>query len=130
MNNKGHLIHIDFGFIFDISPAHNMKFERSNFKLTKEMIKIIGGSKQSEPFQFFMNLTIRAFLAVRKFHEHIFNMITLMYGSSLDCFKNDSLKNLQERFVLNKNDIEAAEYIRDLIDHAYENSFTTGYDLI
>lgn len=50
INNKGHLIHIDFGFIFDISPAGNMKFERANFKLTKEMIKIMGGSKNSEAF--------------------------------------------------------------------------------
>jgi len=31
----GHIVHIDFGFIFDISPAHNMKFESANFKLTK-----------------------------------------------------------------------------------------------
>ncbi len=50
IDEKGHLIHIDFGFMFDISPAHNMKFERADFKLTKEMIQIMGGSKNSEPF--------------------------------------------------------------------------------
>lgn len=34
IDNLGHIIHIDFGFIFDISPAGNMKFESANFKLT------------------------------------------------------------------------------------------------
>ena len=50
INDKGHLIHIDFGFIFDISPAKNLKFESANFKLTSEMIQIMGGSKDSEAF--------------------------------------------------------------------------------
>jgi len=50
INDKGHIIHIDFGFMFETSPAKNLRFERANFKLTLEMIKIIGGSKESEPF--------------------------------------------------------------------------------
>lgn len=55
INDKGHIIHIDFGFMFETSPAKNLRFERANFKLTLEMIKIIGGSKESEPFQFYVN---------------------------------------------------------------------------
>ena len=55
VNDKGHIIHIDFGFMFETSPAKNLKFERANFKLTLEMIKIIGGSNESEPFQFYVN---------------------------------------------------------------------------
>lgn len=34
IDESGHLVHIDFGFIFDISPANNMKFESADFKLT------------------------------------------------------------------------------------------------
>lgn len=44
---EGYLVHIDFGFIFDISPANNLRFERADFKLTEEMIKIMGGKIDS-----------------------------------------------------------------------------------
>jgi phosphatidylinositol 4-kinase len=98
ISEKGNLIHIDFGFIFDISPAKNLKFESANFKLTREMVQIMGGSPDSEAYKYYVDLTIRAFLAVRHYYQHMFNIVRLMLNSGLKCFKKDSLKNFTERF--------------------------------
>jgi phosphatidylinositol 4-kinase len=51
-DEQGHIIHIDFGFIFDISPGGNLRFESAAFKLTEEMLRVLGG-RQSEPFAYF-----------------------------------------------------------------------------
>lgn len=45
--HTGHLIHIDYGFIFDISPGRNMRFESAGFKLTYEMVELICTSPAS-----------------------------------------------------------------------------------
>ena len=79
-------MHIDFGFILETSPAGNMKFERAAFKLTDEMIRIMGGSTDSEPFQLYLTLVIKGFLLARRYHRHIENMVKLMARSGLPCF--------------------------------------------
>ena len=43
VDEDGHIVHIDFGFIFDISPGGNIGFERAPFKLSAETVKILGG---------------------------------------------------------------------------------------
>lgn len=44
LDNKGHIMHIDFGFILGITPGGNMGFEKAPFKLTREMIELMGGT--------------------------------------------------------------------------------------
>ena len=102
---QGYLVHIDFGFILDISPANNLKFERAHFKLTEEMIDIMGKSIDSEPFQLYLTLVIKGFLLARRYHMHVFNLVSLMSKSGLPCFLSFSLQNLKSRFLLDISEI-------------------------
>jgi phosphatidylinositol 4-kinase len=130
IDKHGHIIHIDFGFIFDISPGRNMRFEKAAFKLTKEMIQIMGHSTNSEPYQMFVDLTIRGFLASRDNMDKLLDPVVLMFNSGLECFRENSIKNFIERFKLDLNEDEAALYMRGLIDEAENNWRTNMYDWI
>lgn len=47
IDNRGHLVHIDFGFIFGKTPGGNIGFESAPFKLTSEFVELIGGVHSS-----------------------------------------------------------------------------------
>lgn len=66
MDNLGHLVHIDFGFILEISPGGNLGFESAAFKLSHEMTQLLdpGGNRTSPQFKNFQDLCIRGYLAV------------------------------------------------------------------
>lgn len=127
---QGYLVHIDFGFILEISPANNLRFERAAFKLTDEMINIMGGSIRSEPFQLYLTLVIKGFLLARRYHTHIENMVSLMFQSGLPCFLPNAIVNLRNRFFLDVSEIEAAEQMKELVLSAADHWTTNWYDRI
>ncbi|GLC61067.1 hypothetical protein PLESTB_001712700 [Pleodorina starrii] len=58
IDEEGHLVHIDFGFILDISPGHNMGFESAAFKMSHEMTQLLdtGGKRNSGTYLRFQEL--------------------------------------------------------------------------
>lgn len=126
-DNEGHILHIDFGFCFDIVPG-GVKFEQSPFKLTREMVRVMGGSVGTQAYKWFEELCVKCFLACRLHMDSIIGMVIPMLESGLPCFKAATIKHLTQRFVPNKNDKEAAIYMRGLIKKSFESFATKGYD--
>ncbi|XP_063676281.1 phosphatidylinositol 4-kinase alpha-like isoform X6 [Bolinopsis microptera] len=128
ISNTGHIIHIDFGFLFESSPGGNMGFE-PDIKLTEEMIQIMGGS-ESAPFKRFSELVVRGFLAVRPYCEAICTLVSLMMGTNLPCFRDDALRKLRNRFQPHFSDRDAANHAKKMIRDNLLNKRTVIYDKI
>ena len=127
IDDAGHILHIDFGFCFDIAPG-GIKFERAPFKLTSEMVAVMGGSTTSQSYKWFEELCIKSFLASRQHTNKLCDIVVLMLGSGLPCFKPWTIKHLRERFVQEKSEREAADFMKDLIKKSYSSHTTKRYD--
>ncbi|OJJ05363.1 hypothetical protein ASPVEDRAFT_55269 [Aspergillus versicolor CBS 583.65] len=149
-DDAGHIIHIDFGFCFDIAPG-GVRFERAPFKLTSEMVAVMSGTPQShagghsgsgngrlpgashnptqtQAYRWFESLVVKAFLASRPYSAKLSHIVALMLDSGLPCFKPETLKHFRDRFVLDKSEREAAEFMRELVRKSYLSVSTKGYD--
>ncbi|CUM64455.1 uncharacterized protein PRCAT00002059001 [Priceomyces carsonii] len=126
-DDQGHILHIDFGFCFDIVPG-GVKFEVAPFKLTHEMIMVLGGSNNTQAFRWFEELCVKGYLACRPYMETIVRCVTPMLESGLPCFKESTIKKLRSRFVPSKSDKEASHFMRGLIRKSMESVYTKGYD--
>jgi phosphatidylinositol 4-kinase len=127
IDDAGHILHIDFGFCFDIAPG-GVKFERAPFKLTTEMVSVMGGSTDHQAYKWFEELCIKAYLASRQYIEKLSQLVLLMMDSGLPCFKPETIQHFKERFVPEKSEREAADFMRGLIKKS-QSSYSTGvYD--
>ncbi|ERF71300.1 hypothetical protein EPUS_03454 [Endocarpon pusillum Z07020] len=128
IDDAGHILHIDFGFCFDIAPG-GVKFERAPFKLTPEMMAVMGKeSSNPQPYRWFEELTVKAFLASRPYSEKLSHLVALMLDSGLPCFKPETMKNFKDRFVLDQTEREAAEFMKGCIRKSEGNYSTKLYD--
>ncbi|KAJ9109086.1 hypothetical protein QFC21_000414 [Naganishia friedmannii] len=127
IDGEGHIVHIDFGFLFDIGPG-GVKFEPNSFKLSHEMVVLMGG-RESQGYRMFQELTVKAFLAIRPYAEQLIDTVHLMLGTGLPSFKGEpTIKRLRDRFQLHLSERAAAEYMMGVIKNAHENYRSTVYD--
>ncbi len=146
IDNFGHCIHIDFGFMLSNSPG-SVGFELAPFKLTSEYIELLDGS-ESNLYREYVDLFTDAFLSVRKKADWIVGLVELMeHGSRLPCFtgvtkptkEKDGAVNqkvaqksvsagLRERFQLGMTDAQIADHVEKLMQSSAMNSFSVLYD--
>lgn len=129
---EGHIIHIDFGFLLSNSPGGNMEFEKAPFKLTNEMVQVMGGTT-SGAWKMFRKLCVQGYVEACRSANKIMLMVDIAYpgNESMPCFlqgRDFVLENLRERFGVDLSRRERAHRMARLIDHAHGNWSTKAYD--
>lgn len=131
IDNEGHLIHIDFGFMLSNSPG-SVGFEAAPFKLTFEYVDVLGGL-ESEAFNKFKTLLKDGFKVLRKNHEQIVSMCEIMQKESLQpCFQlgEQTSVQLKQRFAMHlKSEKDVDRFVEDyLIGRSLGSMYTRIYD--
>ncbi|XP_062522021.1 phosphatidylinositol 4-kinase alpha-like [Corticium candelabrum] len=129
LDRVGHIIHIDFGFMFESSPGGNMGFE-PDVKLTQEMTLLLGGSMDSPSFQWFMELCVKGYLAIRPYMDQFIALVAMMLDSKLPCFRGNTLMPFTARMQPQLTERPAALHIMKVIRYCYQHMRTTMYDMI
>nr|AZQ56673.1 phosphatidylinositol 4-kinase [Suhomyces bribrorum] len=130
VDNEGHVVHIDFGFLLSNSPG-SVGFEAAPFKLTTEYVDLLGGT-DSAPYARFVDVCKKCFTSLRSEHEQIVSIVELMQkDSTLPCFKNGESTSilLKQRLQLQLTEEEANSYVETyLIGRSIGSIYTRLYD--
>jgi phosphatidylinositol 4-kinase len=133
LDTAGHVIHIDFGFVFGVAPGGSFSLEMSTpFKLTDEMIEVMDGLRSSL-FSEFVTLFCCGFLALQ---AHCDTFVTLVEvtsrGSTFKCFEGrdtaEIVGKLQERFRPELDKEETIAHVLDIIKESIGSYGTKQYD--
>ena len=129
VDNRGHIIHIDFGFCLGISPGGNLGFECAAFKYTGEMVELLQAGSSEALFE---RLCVQGFLAARRAMDQIIAVVAGHCDSPLGCFryKPDNLHALRARFVPNLLDEDAAAFFAQCIKSSKRAGTTHLFDVV
>ncbi|WCJ31573.1 Phosphatidylinositol 4-kinase beta 1 [Euphorbia peplus] len=132
LDEEGHIIHIDFGFMLSNSPG-GVNFESAPFKLTRELLEVMDSDAEgipSEFFDYFKVLCIQGFLTCRKHAERIILLVEMLQDSGFPCFKGGSrtIQNLRKRYHLNLTEEQCVSLVLSLISSSLDAWRTRQYD--
>ncbi|TDH65898.1 hypothetical protein CCR75_002044 [Bremia lactucae] len=129
LDTDGHVVHIDFGFILGIAPGNTFSLETAPFKLTPEMVAVMG----DEGFDRYRQLVFHGLLAL---HLEAHQLMSLVYLSSKDscfpCFKGQSrariVRRLGRRLCIGLNAQDVERTAARIVDQSYGHRGTRQYD--
>lgn len=132
LDEEGHIIHIDFGFMLSNSPG-GVNFESAPFKLTRELLEVMDSDAEGVPsefFDYFKVLCIQGFLTCRKHAERIILLVEMVQDSGFPCFKGGprTIQNLRKRFHLSLTEEQCVSLVLSLISSSLDAWRTRQYD--
>ncbi|KAI8112901.1 hypothetical protein M9434_004221 [Picochlorum sp. BPE23] len=132
LDDSGHIIHIDFGFMLSNSPG-GVNFESAPFKLTRELLEIMDSDsegKSSKAFDYFKILMIQGFIAIRKHSDRLLELVSMMSDSGCPCFKNKVLavEGLRKRLAPGLSEEALVKHVLNLIGDSLDAWRTRQYD--
>ncbi|KAG1369976.1 phosphatidylinositol 4-kinase beta 1 [Cocos nucifera] len=132
IDEEGHIIHIDFGFMLSNSPG-GVNFESAPFKLTRELLEVMDSDAEGSPsdfFDYFKLLCIQGFLTCRKHVERIILLVEMLQDSGFPCFKGGprTIQNLRKRFHLSLTEEQCVSLVLSLISSSLDAWRTRQYD--
>jgi phosphatidylinositol 4-kinase len=129
VDGQGHLVHIDFGFLLGISPGGNLGFETAAFKITPQMINVLGGSADAEPYLRFLEMSARAFMQARQQRALLEALVCTTADSGLPCFHfGHTLREFRARLRPEVDADGAVAHWRSRVRDARSTSTTALYD--
>ncbi|AAS54038.2 AFR666Cp [Eremothecium gossypii ATCC 10895] len=130
IDNEGHLVHIDFGFMLSNSPG-SVGFEAAPFKLTQEYVDVLGGI-EGEPYKKFIRVLKEAFRALRKHADMFVSMCEVMQKDNMQpCFNAGEQTSIQlrQRFHTELAEDECDDFVENvLVAKSLGSIYTRLYD--
>jgi len=130
IDTEGHLIHIDFGFVFGLAPGKAFSMEKAPWKLTKEMADVMGGVKSADFIEYQRQCT-QALLVARRHAKQVKSLMEMMsHHSSYPAFQYNrhAIRDFMYRLMLDIPDKDVEKKVGAMMRKSYNHQGTNLYD--
>ncbi|KAG7397155.1 Phosphatidylinositol 4-kinase beta [Phytophthora boehmeriae] len=129
LDTEGHVVHIDFGFVLGIAPGNTFSLETAPFKLTPEMVEIMG----PDGFDRYRHLVAQGLLALQVEAQQLLSLVNLSSKDScFPCFKGRSrsriVRRLSRRLCVGWSVQDVERTAAHIVDKSNGHRGTRQYD--
>lgn len=131
IDTQGHIVHIDFGFVFGLAPGKAFSMElRVPWKLNREMVAVMGGQK-SPHYAEYVDLCVQAMSCARRVSDGAVAMMEILtYKSNFPAFRYNSnaIADFKTRLLPKVADKDLAKAVNGLLYTSFDNAGSDLYD--